>query len=70
MIRAGGAVLALLLVVGLAAPWLSPYDPTEQIDAVAGKHLAPLTVMPAVELEHGVGKLADQVERTAEGLRV
>ncbi len=69
-IRAGGTVLALFLVVGLAAPWLAPYDPTEQIDAVAGRHLAPMTVMAAVELEHGVWKLADRVERTPEGLRV
>ncbi len=63
-------MLAVFLVVGLAAPWLSPYDPTEQIDAVAGKHRPPLTVMPAIELEHRVFKLADRVERTAEGLRV
>ncbi len=70
LIRSGGTVLVVLLVIGLAAPWLAPYDPTEQIDAVAGRHLPPLTVMPAVELEHGVWKLADRVERTAGGLRV
>jgi peptide/nickel transport system permease protein len=70
MIRVGAAVLSILLLVGLAAPWLAPYDPTEQIDAVAGRHLAPLTVMPAVALGHGIWKLADRVERTADGLRV
>ncbi len=70
MIRNGGAVLSVFLVVGLAAPWLAPYDPTEQIDAVAGRHLPPLTVMVAVELGHGVWKLADRVERTSEGLLV
>ena len=69
MIRTGATVLSLLLLIGLAAPWLAPYDPTEQIDAVAGRHLAPFTIMPAVELEHGVWKLADRVERTADGLR-
>ena len=70
LIRTGAAVLAVFLAVGLAAPWLSPYDPSEQIDAVAGRHLAPLTVMAAIELEHGVWKLADRVERTADGLQV
>ncbi len=70
MVRNGAAVLSLFLVVGLAAPWLAPYDPTEQIDAVAGRHLAPLTAMPAVALGHGVWKLADRVERTSEGLLV
>ena len=70
LIRSGGAVLLFFFAVGLAAPWLAPYDPTEQIDAVAGRHLPPLTVMAAVELEHGVWKLADRVERTADGLRI
>lgn len=70
LVRSGGTVLALFLVVGLASPWLAPYDPTEQTDAVAGRHLPPLTVMTAVKLEHGVWKLADRVERTPEGLRI
>ncbi len=70
MVRSGGAVLVFFLVIGLAAPWLSPYDPTEQIDAVAGKHRPPLSVMPAIELEHRVFKLADRVERTTGGIRV
>ncbi len=70
MLRSGGTVLAVFLIVGLAAPWLSPYDPAEQMDAVAGKHRPPLTMMPAIELEHRVFKLADRVERTAGGLRV
>lgn len=69
LIRSGAAVLMFFLIVGLAAPWVAPYDPTEQIDAVAGRHVAPLTVMAAIELEHGVWKLADRVERTADGLR-
>lgn len=70
LIRTGAAVLSIILVVGLAAPWLAPYDPTEQIDAVAGRHRSPLTVMPAVALEHGIWKLADRVERTPRGLLV
>ncbi len=70
MVRSGGIVLSLFLVVGLGAPWLAPYEPTEQVDAVAGRHLAPFTVMAAIELGHGVWKLADRVERTSEGLLV
>ena len=69
-LSSGSIVLALFFLVGLTAPWWSPYDPTEQIDAVAGRHRTPLTVMVAVQLEHGVWKLADRVERTPTGLRI
>ncbi|MCP4654434.1 MAG: ABC transporter permease [bacterium] len=66
----GVAILAVIVLPGLGAPWLAPYDPVEQTDAVAGRHLPPLTVMAAVQLEHGRWRLADRVERTAEGLWV
>ncbi len=69
-LSSGSVVLSLFFLIGLAAPWLSPYDPTEQLDAVAGRPRTPLTVMAAVELEHGVFKLADRVARTPAGLRV
>ncbi len=70
LLRAGGPILATFLTIGLAAPWLAPYDPTEQLDSVAGRHLPPLSVMAAVEFDHGVWKLADRVERTGDGLLV
>ena len=43
LLRLGAAILAVFVVVGLAAPWVAPYSPTEQLDAVAGKHLPPLS---------------------------
>jgi len=70
LMRLGGGLLAVFAIVGLAAPWLAPYSPTEQYDAVAGKHLPPLTAMAAVELEYGQWRLADRVERTAAGLTI
>ena len=69
-LRGGLAFLVTLLAVGLSAPWLAPYDPTEQIDAVAGRHKPPLTSMPAVELANEGWTLADRVERTPQGLVV
>ncbi|MEM7353488.1 MAG: ABC transporter permease [Acidobacteriota bacterium] len=69
-LRGGSMVLAAIFVVGLLAPWLAPYDPTEQIDAVAGKHRPPLTVMPAIHFADRGWKLAERVERTPEGLVV
>ena len=68
--RLGVALLAVFTAVGLAAPWVAPYSPTEQLDAVAGKHLPPLTVMAAVELEHGQWRLADRARRTARGVEI
>ncbi|MEM7582974.1 MAG: ABC transporter permease [Acidobacteriota bacterium] len=66
--RVGLLLLALLMAVSLAAPWIAPYDPLEQIDAAAGKHQPPLTVMAAVQLEHGRWRLADRVERGPDGV--
>ncbi len=62
-------VLAAVAAAGLLAPWIAPYDPLEQPDAVVGRHLPPLTVYPAVRLEYG-WELAERVERTPEGLRL
>lgn len=66
-----GAVLTgLLVLAALAAPWLAPYDPAEQLDPAAGKYLPPGTVVAAVRLDDGGWRLADRVERTPEGLVV
>ena len=70
LMRLGLVLLAVFTGVGLAAPWVAPYSPTEQLDAVAGKHLPPLTVMAAIQLEHGQWRLADRVQRTAGGLTI
>ena len=65
---AGAVFLVLVGLLGFGAPWLAPYRPSEQPDAVAARHRPPLTAMPAVELDNGVWLLADRAERTAEGL--
>jgi len=70
LLRRGGAIVAAMAVLGLGAPWLAPYDPSEQPDGRAGQNRPPLTVMPAVRLDHGGWLLADRVERRPEGLRV
>ncbi len=66
----GGLLVALLAGVALAAPWIAPYRPDEQLDPAAGKYRPPGTVLAAVELADGRWLLADRVRRTAAGLRV
>lgn len=61
-------ILAAMLVAGIGAPWLAPYDPTEQTDTQAGRLRPPLTRMAAVQLDHGRWLLADRVERGEDGL--
>ncbi|MEE8526003.1 MAG: ABC transporter permease [Thermoanaerobaculia bacterium] len=70
LLRAGTAIFAVMAVFGLGAPWLAPYDPSEQPDGIAGQYRPPLTVMAAVQLDHGGWLLADRVERRPEGLLV
>jgi len=69
-LRAGAGLLGALVLLGFAAPWLAPYDPTDQLDPVAAKHRPPLTRMALVKLEHGVHLLADRVERRGDQLVV
>lgn len=46
-------VLLLFAVLGFGAPWLAPYDPTEQTDPFAARLRPPGSVLYAVPLEHG-----------------
>ncbi len=62
-------LLLLIAAVGIAAPWIAPYDPVVQPDVGAGANLPPLTRMYLIELEYGT-RLADSVERVPEGLRM
>lgn len=62
--------MAVLAVLALAAPWLAPYSPTDQIDPAAARYRPPGTEMAVVELDDGRSLLADRVARTAEGLEV
>ena len=68
--RIGLVVLVLVLLAGIGAPWLAPYDPIDQRDIAAGQLRPPGTVLQAIELDHGRWLLADRVERLDEGLRI
>jgi peptide/nickel transport system permease protein len=61
---------AALLAVALAAPWLAPYDPAEQLDPPAGSYRPPGTALAAVQLAGGGWRLADRVRRTPDGLEI
>jgi peptide/nickel transport system permease protein len=67
-LRWGIGIVAFLILAGLAAPLLAPYDPAEQLDPVAARYRPPGTVLPAVHLADGGWRLADRVERVADGL--
>ncbi len=60
--------MAVLVLGALAAPWIAPYDPDQQLDAAAGQYRPPGTVLAAVELAGGRWLLADRVRRTPDGL--
>ncbi len=63
-------MVAALLLIAAAAPWLAPYDPAEQLDPPAGMFRPPGTVLAAVHLEKGGWRLADRVRRTPAGLAI
>ena len=66
-----GAVLAGVLgLFAVAAPWLAPYDPDEQLDPAAASYRPPGTSLAAVHLANGTWRLADRLERTPEGVRI
>jgi peptide/nickel transport system permease protein len=64
-----GLLLALALPP-LAAPWLAPYSPTEQMDAAVAKNRPPGAVLAAVHLADGSWRLAERAERVPGGLRI
>ncbi len=58
------------LVVVVAAPWIAPYDPDEQLDPAAASYRPPVTSLAAVRLEDGNWRLAYRAERVPAGLRI
>jgi peptide/nickel transport system permease protein len=64
-----GFLLALALPP-LAAPWLAPYDPAEQMDAAVAKNRSPGETLAAVHLADGSWRLAERAERVPGGLRI
>ena len=67
-LRWGIGIVGLLLLAAAAAPLLAPYDPSEQLDPVAARFRPPGTVLQAVHLADGRWRLAERVERVADGL--
>ncbi len=67
-VKVAGALLIVITVLGLSAPWVAPYDPDEQADPAAGRLRPPLTGMWALRLDHGRWMLADRVERQGDQL--
>lgn len=66
----GGALVAVLILTALLAPWLAPYDPDEQLDPPAALLRPPGTELAAVHLADGRWWLADRVRRTPGGLEI
>jgi len=65
-VRLGLALVFTVLVAGVAAPWLSPYDPIAQLDVIAAKNLPPSPAHP-----FGTDVLSrDLLSRVAHGVRV
>jgi peptide/nickel transport system permease protein len=66
-----GAVLAALLgLMALAAPWLAPYDPDEQLDPAVAAYRPPGTSLAAIHLADDTWRLSARIERLPEGLRI
>lgn len=65
----GASFCLLILLMALAAPWLAPHDPSEQLD-VTMRRLPPGTQLHAIHFRGGYWRLAERVERTPDGLRV
>ncbi|HEX9940593.1 MAG TPA: ABC transporter permease [Thermoanaerobaculia bacterium] len=63
-------MVAILVLVAVAAPWLAPYDPDEQLDPPAGRYRPPGTSLFALQLADGGWRLADRVRRTPGGLDI
>lgn len=66
----GAGLVALLILAALAAPWLAPYDPAEQLDPPAARYRPPGTELAAVHLADGGWRLADRVRRTPGGIEI
>src|SRR4029453_12849054 len=66
----GGGMVAALLLIAALAPWLSPYDPIEQLDPPAGRHRPPGTGLAAGPFAGGGWRLAERVRRTPGGLEI
>lgn len=69
-LRVGLALVVVAALVALAAPWLAPFDPAEQLDPAHARLLPPLSTRQAIELDDGRRLLATAVERQGDHLRL
>jgi peptide/nickel transport system permease protein len=67
-LRAGMVLVGVLLLVALAAPVLSPDDPTTQYEGAVEQ--PPGTTLAAIRLLDGRWLLAQRIERLPDGLRI
>jgi peptide/nickel transport system permease protein len=66
--RWGFALAAVVLLAAIAAPILAPYHPNQQLDAAAGRHLAPGAEVVVVRLRDGRTLFANRVDRSGDEL--
>jgi peptide/nickel transport system permease protein len=70
LLRAGAALVGLLALGALGAPWLAPYDPADQADPASASHRPPLTRLRAVRTVDGGWLLADRARRQGAVLEI
>lgn len=70
ILAAGAALVALLVALALAAPWVAGADPTEQLDPVAGRYLPPGSRRVPVVFTDGRTLLAERAVRRGDDLVV
>lgn len=66
----GLCLLVALALPPLAAPWITTYDPAEQMDAAVAKNRPPGSSLAAVHLTDGSWRLAERAARVPGGLRI
>jgi len=64
---AGGALLMLILVIALAAPWLGLRDPNAQPDGLVLRYLPPLTLVDTIVGSDGSVRFAHEVRSSDDG---
>lgn len=69
-LRWGAGMVVALLIIALAAPWIAPHGPSEQLDPAVAHYRPPGTVLAAVRLADGSWRLADRAVRVPQGLRI
>lgn len=67
--RTGTGLVLLGLTLGLAGPWVAPFDPDRPLDPVAGTHLPPMSERILVETDLGPYLVAE-LEVSPDLLRV